>query len=193
MMKKTPLFLFVFLFQLSLIAQDETISIGKTLSFSSHILKEDRTIAIYLPENYEQSKEQYPVLYLLDAEWHFHYVTGIIRQLSNSGNIPKMIVVGLVNNNRNRDLTPSGKNEPPNSRFGGAEHFLQFITAEVQPFLEKQYRLQPYRILAGHSFGGLFSIYSMMQQPDFFQAYIALSPSLGRNNEQQVQRASTSW
>lgn len=162
--------------------------IGHKTVIQSEILQEEREIVIYTPKDYVHSQEKYPILYLLDAEWNFHYVSGIVKQLASSGDIPKMIVVGIINTNRSRDLTPAGKQDNP-QRFGGAKPFLDFLSEEVQAFMDDKFRVQPFRILAGHSFGGLFSIYSMLEKPDFFQAYIALSPSLGRNNEQQVRIA----
>jgi predicted alpha/beta superfamily hydrolase len=172
------------------IGQANNLSIGKEVSIKSEVLKEDRSMLIYTPDGYQKSEDKYPILYILDAEWNFHYVSGLVEQLSNTGNIPKMIVIGIVNTNRSRDLTPSGINDNPNV-YGGARNFLDFLVMEVQPLIEKKFRVYPYRVLAGHSFGGLFAIYCMMEQSNFFQSYIALSPSLGRNNEQQVRMAQT--
>ncbi len=165
----------------------EDITIGKTRTIESNVLQEERTIAVWVPEEYNQNNTKYPVIYLLDGEWNFHFVSAALNKLSQSGDIPPIILIGVINNNRNRDLTPPGQNDNP-ERFGGAERFLKYLTSELQPWVEANYRTQPYKILAGHSFGGLFTIYSMIQDTDAFQAYISLSPSLGRNNEQQVKR-----
>lgn len=189
-MKKSIVLLPLFLVHFLLYAQQQSVIIGTQISIPSQILGEDRVLAIATPENYHKGKEKYPVLYLLDAEWHFHYVAGLVKQLSNSGDILPMIVVGIVNTNRNRDLTPAGKNDNL-EKWGGAKPFLDFIKNELQPYIQENYRTQPYKILAGHSFGGLFSVYAMMEQPNLFQSYIALSPSLGRNNEQQLEVAKT--
>ena len=172
------------------IGQVKSIPIGKTQSLYSEILDESRELLIYTPEPYHTETRSYPILYLMDAEWHFHFVSGIIKQLSSNGDIPEMIVVGVVNTNRNRDLTPAGPNDNP-QRYGGAAKFLDFLITEVQPFVESNYRVQPYQMIYGHSFGGLFAIYAMLNRPDFFESYISLSPSLGRNNQQQVTAAST--
>lgn len=184
-MKKIAFLLLLLCLTYPIKAQNQPISIGEQVVIKSEILQEDRLLAIYTPENYADAIEKYPVLYLLDAEWHFHYVSGLVKQLTSSGDMLPIIIVGIVNTNRNRDLTPAGKKEHP-AKWGGAKPFLDFISQEVQPFIQKNYRTQPFNILAGHSFGGLFSIYAMMEQPESFQSYIALSPSLGRNNEQQL-------
>jgi len=169
-----------------LIAQSPALTVGEAFSFESKLLGEKRTIWVSLPDDYDQSKKSYPGLYLLDAEWNFSYVSGLVRQMISSGDIPPLILVGIVNTNRSRDLTPAGPNGQSNARFGGAKPFLDFLSDELDPMLADKYRLQPYRAMAGHSFGGLFTVFSMMRKPDFLQGYIALSPSLGRNDEQQV-------
>lgn len=181
---------FMALAVIDLYGQTPVYAVGEKVSFHSTALDEERSLAIYTPENYQTSSEKYPVLYVLDGEWNFHYVSGLVSQLSSSGAIPQMIVVGIINTHRSRDLTPPGKNDNP-KRFGGAKRFLAYLLDEVKPYLEKQYRTQPFSVLAGHSFGGLFSIYALMERPGTFQSYISLSPSLGRNDEQQVRIAET--
>ncbi len=168
-------------------AQSPALSIGEAFSVESKLLGEKRIVWVFEPE--EARQQPCPVLYLLDGEWNFHYTTGLVRQMISSGDIPPILVVGVVNTNRSRDLTPAGPNGATQARFGGAETFLRFLKEELHPFLNARYDLQAFNMLAGHSFGGLFTIYSMMEHPTFVQGYIALSPSLGRNNEQQVQIA----
>lgn len=174
---------------LATFAQSPALAVGEAFSIDSKLLGEKRSVWVFQPEEAEQ--QPCPVLYLLDGEWNFHYTTGLVRQMISSGDIPPILVVGVVNTNRSRDLTPAGPNGAANARFGGAETFLRFLTEELHPFLDAKYHLQPFKALAGHSFGGLFTIYSMMNNPAFVQGYIALSPSLGRNNEQQIQIAKT--
>ena len=186
-----PFLLLLLSIPFSSVGQSPAMMVGEEWTITSKVLQEERQLWIQLPEHYKTTKASYPVLYLLDAEWNFHFVSGLVRQLTSSGDIPPMVLVGVVNTNRNRDLTPPGPNASSNGRFGGAKSFLSFLSEEVHPWLENKYRLHPYRILAGHSFGGLFTVFALLQQPDFFQGYIALSPSLGRNNEQQVEVAKT--
>ena len=188
MMKRLVQSLFFLLLMSKAYAQEEQFTLGNIHNFSSAILQEDRKIAIYLPQDYSQSPHKYQVLYLLDGEWNFPFLASLSEKLVASGDMPPIIIVGIINNNRNKDLTPPGKNDNK-MRFGGGETFLNFLTDELQPWVKENYRTHPYNILAGHSFGGLFSIYAMMQKPDHFQAFISLSPSLGRNSEQEVHKA----
>ncbi|MEM1357572.1 MAG: alpha/beta hydrolase-fold protein [Bacteroidota bacterium] len=178
-----------FLFSLiALCAQGSDIVIGQQVTIKSEILKEQRRFAVFTPKDYLHSDEKYQVLYLLDGEWNFNFVSSLVDKLASSGDVPKMIVIGIINNNRSKDLTPAGSNDNK-SMYGGAELFLRHLTEELQPWVDRNYRTLPFSVLAGHSFGGLFTVYGMMQHPGAFQAYIAISPSLGRNNEQQVIRA----
>lgn len=93
--------------------QEENIIVGKKLSVYSTTLKENRKIWVYTPGNSFttlDSNKRYPVLYLLDGDAHFLSTVGIIQQLSQTnGNavLPEMIVVGIENTNRLRDLTPN--------------------------------------------------------------------------------------
>ncbi|MGW9687021.1 alpha/beta hydrolase [Flagellimonas sp. 2504JD1-5] len=184
-MRQILIMVFIFMSSINMYSQGEDIVFGKKYNIASSVLNEQRQIAVFTPEDYQTSNERYQVLYVLDGEWNFHFVSSLVDKLVSSGDIPKMIVIGIANNNRSKDLTPAGANDNKD-RFGGGELFLDFLTEELQPWVEGNFRTHPYKVLAGHSFGGLFTIYSMMRNPGTFQSYIALSPSLGRNNEQQV-------
>lgn len=171
-------------------AQNNKIVIGETLKIRSKVLNEDRNISVYLPPGYEQTKTKYSVIYLLDGPDHFHHVTGIVRFLAQQGVMPDMIVVGINNTDRTRDLTPktdSLDRQLPTA--GGADHFLQFLRDELIPYVQKKYRTDSYKILIGHSFGGLFAIHTMLNDPDIFDAYFAISPSMWWNNWEEVKHA----
>jgi predicted alpha/beta superfamily hydrolase len=157
----------------------EPISIGEKILIHSDILDESRELLVYLPQNYDQSKENYPVLYLLDGEWHFIHVSGAVQFLARPRveKIPKMMVVAIVNTSRGRDFSPSTW---PGYRTytGGADNFIRFLKTELFPFIDKNYRTQAKKILAGHSLAGTFTLYTFLTQPDIFDGYIALSPCL---------------
>ncbi len=176
----------------------EEIVIGEKAEIRSKVLEEDRRIWIRLPQDYRRSKQKYPVLYLLDGEFFFEQAAAAVRFLSEleyirSQPIPQMIVVGIVNVDRNRDYTPTyapkqtGGLEFPTS--GKAEKFTEFLESELFPFIESHYRTQPYRILSGWSLGGLFTVYTYLEHPDLFSAYIAMSPSLWWDDNLYVKRA----
>lgn len=64
-----------------------------------------------------------------------------------------------------------------------AARFYQFLHDQVQPLIAAHYPVDSRRImLAGHSFGGLFTLYVLFNHPRAFQRYVAASPSLWWNN-----------
>ena len=161
----------------------EPIVIGERVSIRSEVLNEDRPLWIYTPPGYEQSSDRFPVLYLLDAGDHFHHTTGVAQFLSANNRMPAMIVVGIPNvaGSRTRDLTPP-LSVPDTAGLmadaGGASAFLDFLTDEAKPWVESHYRIQPFSLLIGHSFGGLFITQVLIEEPGAFDAYVSISPSL---------------
>lgn len=157
------------------------ISLGTKDSIYSAILKENREIWIYLPEDAKTNPDhKYPVIYLLDGETYFHAFTGEVSHLSEvNGNaiIPDMIVVGIINTNRGRDLSPSHDSTSNIQSNGGGEKFTLFIEKELIPFIESHYPTAPYRMLVGHSLGGLFVVNILLKHSHIFNSYISLDPA----------------
>lgn len=171
------------------------IVIGETVQLQSKILKESRSLLISKPPGYDGSTDRYPVLYLLDGETHFQYTSAMVNFLADDDRMPEMLVVGVDSEDvkhRTHDLTPPSSDETDN-RFspgnGGAEAFLSFIEDELVPFIDKTYRTRPYRLLVGHSFGGLFGVYCLVKKPHLFNGYIAADPSLDWNKRATVTEA----
>jgi predicted alpha/beta superfamily hydrolase len=166
-------------------AQEVAPPVPQRLDIHSNILKEDRVIWVRTPPGYQQSKSIYPVLYQTDAPGHVNEIGSTIDFLVDNGRMPALIVVGIANTDRTRDLTPTHADlkNPDGSvetfpTSGGADRFLDFIQTELVPEIEKRYRTAPYRIFAGHSLGGLLAIHALITRPNLFNAYIAVSPSL---------------
>ena len=90
-------------------AQTGPIEIGRMEKMRSGILNEDRSIWIHVPKasNNNVAPERYPVVYLLDGDANFPAVEAMLQQLGDGTVFPKMILVGIPNTNRLRDLTPS--------------------------------------------------------------------------------------
>lgn len=161
--------------------------IGEDITFKSEILEEERSITVFLPRTYGISNREYPVLYLLDGRGHFLHASGIVDFLSAQGLIPEMIVVAVNNTNRNKDFTPTHLSQRPES--GGAEKFTQFFSQELFPFMERNYRIGEYNILMGHSLGGTYATYVLLNSPDVFNSYISISPYLMYDNNLMVREA----
>ena len=164
----------------SLAQEPKPIYIGLSVTIHSEILQEDRNILIYLPSSYDTDKDgKFPVMYLLDGFDHFHHVSGLVSFLAWAGKTPEMIVVGIPNVDRGRDLTPPDDEAGGVESGGQADNFLAFLARELIPYIDRKYRTRDYRMLVGHSLGGNFAIYSMITDSDLFDAYIDISPALG--------------
>lgn len=173
-------------------AQSKTkIEIGTIDSVFSKVLNENRKIWIHLPRSAQRTgfaKQKYPVVYLLDGDAHFTSTVGIIEQLSEingNTNCPEMIVVGITNTNRNRDLTPTHSDidlpfVPKNlsEQSGGGENFAVFLEKELIPYIDNKYPTAPYKILIGHSFGGLTALNILTNHTRLFNSYVAIDPSM---------------
>lgn len=146
---------------------------------------------ISVPHDYAETKSAYPVLYLLDADYSFPIVRGIVQHLSDRERLRRMIVVGIAYGgpdryrlNRTRDYTPrfvaTGGYGPEYQKVsGGGPKFLQFLRDELIPWVEQRFRTLPgERGLVGHSYGGLFANWVLFTAPDTFSRYIIVSPSL---------------
>ena len=172
------------------------IIIGQAFSLKSEILNEERPYQIYLPNDYQENGDPVSVLYLLDGDAHFHHTTGIVSFLKRQGRIPNFMVVSIPNtNDRTRDLTPPIKVDTKlmkeMSNAGGANNMLSFIKDELIPHIDKTYNTSPYKILTGHSFGGIFAVHSFLTEPELFDAYISISPSMWWDKQNLVSQAET--
>jgi hypothetical protein len=197
------LILFGLLPQLLLAQATRQIVIGQIDSLTSKILHETRTLWVHVPDSYKRegpSKRRYPVVYLLDGESHFPSVVGMIHQLSSvNGNTicPEMIVVGITNTNRGRDLTPtpgggmipSAADSTRRRNSGGGEKFTAFIEGELMPHIDSLYPTEPYKVFIGHSLGGLLVINTLIHHPNLFNAYVAIDPSMWWADQQLLNAA----
>jgi len=180
-----------------------TITIGNAASIYSNILHEKRKVWVSMPDTTSPDgifyPQRYPVVYLLDAdETHFAQVAVMLRKLGGgSGNLsfPQMILVGIPNTDRTRDLSPTHVASSPAldsfsaAHSGGGENFLAFIEKELIPHIDAAYPAAPYRVLIGHSLGGLMAVYAMVNHPNLFNGYLAIDPSLWWDNQAILKQA----
>ena len=157
---------------------------GEARAIQSAILGQSRQYWVHLPPSYDSEtalSKKYPVLYLLDGDTFFIPAVGVVHAMSAGGanhnyQIPELIVVAISSANRERDYTPSQAKGWDAS--GGADKFLAFVENELVPTIDAKYRSIRYRILAGHSLGGLCAITALLTSPPKFNATIAMDPSL---------------
>jgi predicted alpha/beta superfamily hydrolase len=153
-------------------------------SIYSEVLKEKRPLIIFNPgdDTTTFKRPAYPVIYVLDGYAHFETLRTMIQELAvNEGNtvFPQMLIVGILNTpgNRNKNLAD------------GREDFTTFLEKELFPYIEKNYATAPYRILIGHSLGGLFASNTLLHHKELFNAYIATDPSIFFNNSEILKDA----
>lgn len=185
------LLLLVALLTIPAFAQDPA-----AIRIESKVLGETRTILVRTPASYATGAQSYPVLYMTDGDRQLPHTAATADFLSREGRMPEVILVGISNTDRTRDLTPTRvetlQQDGRTLRFptsGGGEKFLTFLETEVIPHVEKTYRTQPYRVFAGHSFGGLFALQALFSRPKLFNAIIAVSPALIWDDRWAIRRA----
>jgi len=195
MLKNTiHLFLLIILFtaQCSLAA---SLSIGERLKLNSTYLNEEREIQILLPENYQSNTgATYPVIYLLDGDYNFHGVSGMLDFLANKAQlIPDVILVGIADKGTDvyrQYMTPAGLTAPFKKEDGGkAELFLTFLEKELKPYINSKYRAANNSILVGHSMGGLFVLNALLESPNSFENFVSMSPSVWLNDHEIMTKA----
>lgn len=157
-------------------------------------LGEKRRIITHLPLNYQKdTTKRYPVMYVLDAGKLDFDVANRLFTLSSAGYVAETIVIGIVNvkDGRERDLTPpfmQHETEDAASPLGKGDRFFDFIKSELIPFVQKTYRTTEYKGITGHSRGGLFVLYSLIEQPEVFDAYFAYSTPAWRSDNVLIHR-----
>ncbi|MFD2146583.1 alpha/beta hydrolase [Mucilaginibacter antarcticus] len=141
---------------------------------------------VSLPKDYDEKKNSYPIVFLFDGNEAYlrNLILFDIDQLTDLGEIPPCIIVGIMQRNRALDFGPlyAVKSNPNSAKVNG-DKFFDFIKQELLPELQKNYRTQNFKIGIGHSLGGLFLLNSFTKDPDFFNGIIAVSPALEMNRD----------
>jgi predicted alpha/beta superfamily hydrolase/acetyl esterase/lipase len=157
-----------------------------SLTIQSAALGEPRPINIHLPEGYAGSARRYPVLYMPDGgiDEDFPHVVSTLDSLVTLGKVRPMIVVGIPNTERRRDLTGPTRLASDSAiapHVGGSAAFRQFIGDELIPAIDARYRTTGERSIIGESLAGLFIVETFLRQPSLFDHYIAFDPSIWWN------------
>ena len=156
-------------------ADGEPIALGHYRVLHSEVLGEDRILQLHLPRGYDTEGRSYPVLYLLYSDWVEGYFAQAVNDLYHLSidRMPPLILVGVPNTQRYRDLFPWSTQD---GRGGEAGRFLTFLQEELFPFVEAQYRAKSYRILVGPQAAAVFGAYALLEAPEAFQAFVLNDP-----------------
>lgn len=194
----TSILLLVLLSVISAFAQERTststtarkLTLGIINEIDSKELNEKRVINIYLPEGYaDEDRATYPVIYLLDGamDEDFLHIAGLVQFNSFEWvkRLPKSILVGIAGVDRRRDFTFPTTFEKDSQKYpttGHSDKFIAFIENELQPFIERNYRVNRSKMIIGQSFGGLLATEILFKKPMLFDKYVIVSPSLWWDN-----------
>jgi len=185
----------LFAFQSMVLAQNgnvKALTIGEIRTIKSKILNEDRTLNIYLPQNFDKTKS-YPIIYLLDGSMNedFIHVTGLVQFFNQMYSMPETIVVGIANIDRKRDFTfhtdlKDLQKDYPTT--GHSDKFISFLEKELKPYIESQFKTAD-KYLFGQSLGGLLATEILLKKPELFNNYFIISPSLWWDDESLLKEA----
>ena len=158
----------------------EPLVIGEKFNLYSRFNNTNYNISVCLPKDYYKDTVNYPCLYLFyGGEEKFLVASGIATSLMDATwQIPRMIIVGVTNIQWQRDLTPVPIKGRENC--GGAKEFLSFVVQDLLSTIDSMYRTTDHRVYMGHSFGGLFGVYSFIENPEYFDDFIFVSPSISQ-------------
>jgi uncharacterized protein len=168
------------------------LAIGDTWTIQSAALGETRRINVYVPAGVPAGTPL-PVLYMPDGglQEDFLHVAGLLQVGAGNGTMRPHLVVGIENTQRRRDLT--GPTEVAKDRtiapqVGGSQAFRTFLRSELMPEVERRYRVTRERAIVGESLAGLFVIETLALEPDLFDTYVAIDPSLWWNDRRLAKR-----
>ncbi|HEX8829882.1 MAG TPA: alpha/beta hydrolase-fold protein, partial [Longimicrobium sp.] len=165
------------------------LTIGETFTIESVVMGETRRINVYAPPGY--ADKALPVLYMPDGGMaeDFLHVAGLVQVSVGNGTMRPFILVGIENTQRRRDMT--GPTQVADDRriaprVGGSEAFRRFIRTELMPQVKRRYRTTDETAIVGESLAGLFVVETFFLEPELFDTYVAIDPSLWWNAEELV-------
>ena len=168
----------------------------ETFTIESKEVGETRVINVWTPPLYQGGNENYPVLYMADGgiKEDFPHIANTLSKLILEKSIPPIILVGIENTDRRRDLTGFSESEFDAQYCpltDGAKKFRAFITNELFDQIDKKYRTSEKKGIIGESLSGLFVMETFFLHPELFDFFIAFDPSLWWNDHFLVKNAGT--
>ena len=165
------------------------------LPVNSDELGEPMTLRVHLPVEYDSDPDRsFPVIWVVDGPSQGAQVARSMQTLSRIEISEPSIVVEVPSSSRGRqsDFIPPWEDSAPDAQ---ADRFYRFLEDEAIPAVAEAYRVNGSRVLVGHSMGGLFTLYALLQQPSLFDGYFVFSPSVWVGGEQilgELERATPS-
>ena len=158
-----------------------------TESFVSNKLGASREITIGLPVAYEQNPtKKYPILILLDGDYLFDPFFGALNYGAYWEDLPETIIIGISQNLNQERIDDSNYDDFNGVPAEKGARFFEFIGSELLPYIEKKYRVAPFRIIAGHDTTAGYLNFFLYKENPIFNAYISLSPELAPEMETRI-------
>lgn len=176
-------------------ASAEPLVIGETFTIASKALGETRRVNVYVPPYYDPAKDDpLPVLYMPDGgmKEDFLHIAGLVQVGVGNGTMRPHLLVGIENTERRRDLTGPTENAEDKkiaARVGGSTAFRKFVRDELMQAVKARHRVTDESAIVGESLAGLFVVETLFLEPDLFDTYIAVDPSLWWNNGELARKA----
>lgn len=172
----------------------DRIPVYDSFTVQSRALGEPRLVNVYVPAAYRDAAaagRRFPVLYMPDGalDEDFPHVVNTVDSLIALGVVRPVIVVGIPNTQRRRDLTGPTRVHSDSAiakRVGGSAAFRRFIGEELMPVVNARYRTTAERSIVGESLAGLFIVETFVLEPTLFDHYVALDPSVWWDGETLV-------
>jgi hypothetical protein len=139
-------------------------------------LSAEREITIQLPRDYNLDEEKrYPVFIVFDGDYLFEIVSGNVDYMSFWGDIPEAIVVGInqIDSRYNDTSVVDNINFTPIS---STANFFEFVSQELIPYINKNYRTTNFRVAVGHERTANFINFFLIKKVPIMNGYIAVSP-----------------
>lgn len=157
------------------------------MSFDSNALGESREITIGLPPSFDKNpNKKYPLLILLDGEYLFDPFYGALNYGAYWDDLPETVIVAISQNKKNERADDSDFNQESGLPSENGANFFEFIGSELLPFIEKKYRIAPFRIIAGHDVTAGFINFFLYKENPIFNGYISMSPEFATDMEKRI-------
>ena len=151
---------------------------------------ENRALHIYLPDDYYNSDEHYPVVYMFDGHNLFNDEDATYGKSWGLKDFldqydKKLIIVGIeCNHEGNKRLDEFCPYHLPQSYLGHihgqGKALMDWVVSELKPLIDHRYRTYPLRectAIGGSSMGGLMSLYTIIKYNNIFSKAACVSPS----------------
>lgn len=150
-------------------------------------LNAKRTVRVSLPPYYNaDKKKKYPLLLLLDGEYMLDPFTGTLSYAYYWDELPEVVVVAIDNVDTEQREADNSIDETTGLPAPNGNLFYQFIADELIPYLEKNYRLLPFRIIAGHDITARTADFFLYKDNPPFRGYINFSPEVAPSMDERL-------